>query len=55
MINYRNLILKISCLNDEEAEASEVLERYKISLHSTKAESKDGYLEETIKFYPDDM
>lgn len=59
-MKYVNLIINVSCLEEDqceviEAEISELLERNGMKLHSTESSNQGGYRQEEVQFYPDDM
>lgn len=59
-MTYVELIVNVGSLSEDEcevieAEISELLERHKMRLHSTKSSPKQGYREEEVQFYPEDM
>lgn len=59
-MKYVNLIVNIGSLDEDEcevieAEISELLERHSMKLHSTSSLPKQGYKEEELQFYPNDM
>jgi len=60
LMNYVNLIVNVGSLSEDECEAieaeiSELLERHNVKLHSTSSSPKQGYREEELQFYPNDM
>ena len=59
-MQYVNLIVNVGSLSEDEcevieAEISELLERHNMKLHSTSSSLKQGYREEELQFYPNDM
>jgi hypothetical protein len=59
-MTYVNLIVNVGCLSEDEcevieAEISELLERHKMKLHSTRSAPQQSWIDEELQFYPEDM